>query len=98
LPVSKYKGDAPTNLGTLYELGIDKVIADLYFTLPFDLGVVDARQIFMSADNPIQGKTDEYGKIIAGEPYEVDREAAQVSGISAGYLAMIESGKTELEA
>ena len=98
LPVSKYKGDAPSGWRTLYELGIDKVIADLYFTLPFDLGVVDARQIFMSTDNPVQGKTEEYGKIIAGEPYEVDREAAQVSGNSSGYLAMIESGKSELEA
>jgi len=98
LPVSKYRGDAPNGWGTLYELGIDKVIADLYFTLPFDLGVVDARQIFIGADNSLQGKTEEYGKIIAGEPYEVDREAAQASGVSTGYLAMIEAGKAELEA
>src|SRR4030065_2646951 len=47
LPVSKYRGDASGGWGTLYELGWDKVIADLYFTLPFDLGVVDARQIFI---------------------------------------------------
>jgi hypothetical protein len=79
-------------------LGIDKVIADLYFTLPFDLGVVDARQIFIGAGNSLQGKTEEYGKIIAGEPYEVDREAAQASGFSTSYLAMIEAGKSELEA
>jgi hypothetical protein len=98
LPVSKYRGDALSGWGTLYELGIDKVIADLYFTLPFDLGVVDARQIFIGADNSPQGKTEEYGKIIAGEPYEVDREAAQASGFSTSYLAMIEAGKSELEA
>jgi hypothetical protein len=98
LPVSKYRGDAPSGWGTLFELGIDKVIADLYFTLPFDLGVVDARQIFVSPDNPAQGKTEEYGKIIAGEPYEVDREAAETGGTSTGYLNMIESGKDELEA
>jgi hypothetical protein len=98
LPVSKYRGDAPSGWGTLYELGIDKVIADLYFTLPFDLGVVDARQIFIGAGNSLQGKTEEYGKIIAGEPYEVDREAAQASGFSTSYLAMIEAGKSELEA
>jgi hypothetical protein len=98
LPISKYRGDAPSGWGTLYELGIDKVIADLYFTLPFDLGVVDARQIFIGADNSPQGKTEEYGKIIAGEPYEVDREAAQASGVSTGYLNMIEAGKAELEA
>jgi uncharacterized protein (DUF362 family) len=98
LPVSKYRGDAPGGWGTLYELGIDKVIADLYFTLPFDWGVVDARQIFVGAENSPQGKTEEYGKIVAGEPYEVDREAAQAAGVSPGYLAMIEAGKAELEA
>jgi uncharacterized protein (DUF362 family) len=98
LPVSKYRGEASSGWGSLYELGMDKVIADLYFTLPFDLGVIDAREIFVSHDNPVQGKTEEYGKIIAGEPFEADREAAQASGISTSYLSMIESGKAELEA
>ena len=98
LPVSKYRGDAPGGWGTLYELGIDKVIADLYFTLPFDLGVVDARQKFISADSLSQGKTEEYGKIFAGEPYEVDREATRVSGVTASYLTIIEAGKAEFEA
>jgi len=97
LPVSKYRGDAPNGWGALYELGIDKVIADLYFTLPFDLGVVDARQKFLSAGNPFQGSVEEYGKIFAGEPYEVDREATQMGGIKASYLALIEAGKSELE-
>ena len=98
LPVSKYRGDAPGGWGNLYELGIEKVIADLYFTLPFDLGVVDARQKFISADSLSQGKTEEYGKIFAGEPYEVDREAARLSGVTGRYLALIEDGKAELEA
>lgn len=97
LPVSKYRGDAPGGWGTLYELGIDKVIADLYFTLPFDLGIVDARKKFISADDFFQGKIEEYGKILAGAPYEVDREAAQASGIEASYLGLIEAGKAELE-
>ncbi|MFC2050356.1 DUF362 domain-containing protein [Chloroflexota bacterium] len=98
LPISKYKGDAPAGWGTLYEFGMDKVIADLYFTLPFDLGVVDARQKFVGADNLAQGKVEEYGKIFAGEPYEVDQEATQASGIELSYLALIEAGKSELEA
>src|SRR4030065_2293688 len=88
LPITKYRGDAPSGWGTLYELGIDKVIADLYFTLPFDLGVVDARQIFIGADNSPQGKTEEYGKIIAGAPHEADREDAQASGFSHRYLPL----------
>ena len=98
LPISKYRGDAPGGWGTLYELGMDKVIADLYFTLPFDLSVVDARQKFISAGNSFQGKIEEYGKIFAGEPYEVDREATQASGVEPSYLALIEAGKAELEA
>jgi hypothetical protein len=98
LPVSKYRGDASSGWGTLYELGIDKVIADLYFTLPFDSGVVDARQIFIGADNSAQGKTEEYGKIFAGEPYEVDQEAARASRAEVSYLTLIEAGKAELEA
>jgi uncharacterized protein (DUF362 family) len=98
LPVSKYRGDASVGWGTLYELDIDKVIADLYFTLPFDLGVVDARQKFVGPENSPQGKVEEYGKIFAGEPYDVDREAAQASGAAASYLTLIEAGKAELEA
>jgi hypothetical protein len=98
LPISKYKGDAPAGWGALYEFGMDKVIADLYFTLPFDLGIVDARQKFIGVDNSTQGKIEKYGKIFAGEPYEVDQEAARVSGAKASYLALIEAGKSELEA
>jgi hypothetical protein len=98
LPVSKYRGDAPSGWGTLYELGIDKVIADLYFTLPFDLGIVDARQKFVGVDDSSHGKVEKFGKIFAGEPYEVDQEAAQASGVDSSYLAMIEAGKAELEA
>ncbi len=97
LPVSKYKGEASGGRGVLYELGMDKVIADLYFTLPFDLGIIDARQKFTSADNSLRGRTEEYGKIFAGEPYEVDREAVQASRVEAGYLDLIEMGKAEME-
>ena len=97
LPLSKYKGEAFGGWETLYGLGIDKVTADLYFTLPFDSGIIDARQKFISADSPHEGKTEEYGKIFSGEPYEVDREATQASGIKAGYLELIEAGRAELE-
>ena len=97
LPVSKYKVAEPGGWGVLYELGIDKVIADLYFTLPFDSGIIDARQKFISADDPLQGEVEEFGKVFIGEPYEVDREAAKASGIELGYLDLIEAGKAELE-
>jgi len=97
LPVSKYRGDGSGGWRALYELGIDKVIADLYFTLPFDSGIIDARQKFISTHDPLQGRVEEYGKIFVGEPYEIDREAAQASGIEVGYLELIKAGKAELE-
>lgn len=97
LPVSKYK-TASGGWGSLFELGIDQVIADLYFTLPFDLGIVDARQKFLGrSDDPAQGEVEEYGRIIIGEPYEVDVEAAKAAGIQSAYLELIKIGKAELE-
>jgi len=97
LPVSKYKGDASGGWGTLSELGMDKVMADLYFTLPFDLGIIDARQKVFYETGKSQRKIEEYGKIFIGEPYEMDKQASQVDGASVGYLEFIESGKSELE-
>jgi len=98
LPVSKYKANTSVGWGALYELGIDKIIADLYFTLPFDLGLIDARRMFIGTVETAEGKTEPYGKIFIGEPYEVDREAAKAAGIEVGYLNLIEAGKAELEA
>jgi len=97
LPVSKYKGSASGGWGTLYELGIDKVIADLYFTLPFDLGIIDARSKFINGDDFQQYKIERYGKIYADEPYKVDLEASQIDKIEMGYLDLIRAGKSELE-
>ena len=37
LPGVKYSGEARQGWGTLYSMGIENVIADLYFTLPFFL-------------------------------------------------------------
>jgi len=98
LPSSKYRNETPGGWGALYDLGIDKVIADLYFTLPFDLGIIEARQKFISQDDPTQGEVEEYGKIFIGEPYEVDREVSETLGLKMGYLDLIKSAKVELEA
>ena len=97
LPSSKYRDEVPSGWGALYSLGIDKVIADLYFTLPFDLGVVEAREKFISEDDPTQGMVEEYGKIFVGEPYEVDREVSATLGLKTQYLDLIKSAKVELE-
>ena len=97
LPSSKYHGESPSGWGALHSLGIDKVIADLYFTLPFDLGIIEARQKFTSQDDPTQGESEEYGKIFVGEPYEVDREVSETLGLKTEYLNLIKSAKVELE-
>lgn len=98
LPVSKYRIDPSGGWGALYELGIDQVIADLYFTLPFDLGIVDARQKFISRNgDPAEGDVEDFGRIIIGEPYEVDVEAARAAGVQCTYLELIRIGKAELE-
>ena len=93
LPSSKYNDGAPGNWGALYSLGIDKVIADLYFTLSFDLGIIEGRQKFISRGDPIQGEIEEYGKVFIGEPYEVDCEASAALGLKAGYLDLIKEAK-----
>lgn len=96
LSASKYRGDRGTDWGSLYSLGIDKVIADLYFTLPFDLGIIDARERFLGTNEPTEGISEDYGKIFVGEPYEVDCEASQSIRLVTEHLQLIEIAKTQL--
>ena len=98
LPSIKYCGEAPGGWDTLYSLGIDKVLADLYFTLPFDLGIVEARQKLVMGNDPTEGEIEEFNKVFIAEPYEADREAAEILGLRVGYLDLIRSAKVELEA
>ena len=98
LPSIKYQGDTLGGWESLYNLGIDKVLADLYFTLPFDLGIVEATQKFTVREDPTEGEVEEYDKVFIGEPYEVDREVADALGLKVGYLDLIRTAKVELEA
>ncbi len=98
LPSIKYQGETLGGWESLYSLGIDKVLADLYFTLPFDLGIVEARQKFAVREDPTEGEVEEYDKVFIGEPYEVDREVAEALGLKVGYLDLIKMAKVELEA
>ena len=97
LPSSKYHDDETGGWENLYSLGIDKVLADLYFTLPFDLGIVEATKKFSVKEEPNEGDVEEYDKVFIGEPYEVDREVADTLGIKISYLDMIRTAKVELE-
>ncbi len=97
LPSSKYGGETPKNWEALYSLGIDKVVADLYFTLPFDLGVIEARQKFVVGDEPTRGEVEECGKVFVGEPYEVDCEASEILELKTEYLDFIKVAKVGFE-
>lgn len=97
LPSAKYTGDVKRGWELLYSLGIHRVAADLYFTLPFDLGIIEARQKFTARDDPTEGEVEECGKIFVGEPYEVDREASRSLGIQTDYVDLIEVSRVELE-
>jgi uncharacterized protein (DUF362 family) len=97
LPVSKYRKGKSGGWGALYELGIEKVLADLYFTLPFDLGIIEAHQKFFYTDDPTKGKVEDYEKILVGEPDEVDSEAAQIAGVDCEHLRLISEGRVQLE-
>lgn len=96
LPSAKY-GEEQGGWEALYNLGIDQVITDLYFTLPFDLGIIEARQKFDSSDDPLKGEIEDYGKVFVGEPYEVDREVSELLGLKTDYLGLIRRAKVDLE-
>jgi len=96
LSVSKYQRDKSSGLETLNELGIEKVLADLYFTLPFDLGIIEAHQKFCYTDDPTKGEVEDYGKILVGEPHEVDLEASQIAGVDSEHLRLISKGRIQL--
>jgi hypothetical protein len=98
LPSIKYRGEVSGGWGELYSLGIEKVIADLYFTLPFDLGIIEARQTFVSKGDPTQGEIEECGKVFIGEPYEVDCEASAALGLKTEHLDLIKEARVEFEA
>jgi len=97
LPSSKYGGESPQGWEALYSLGVDRVVADLYFTLPFDLGIIEASQKFIGWDDPIHGEVEECGKVFVGEPYEVDCEVSETLGLRTGYLDLIKEAKVEFE-
>ncbi|HJX13990.1 MAG TPA: DUF362 domain-containing protein [Dehalococcoidales bacterium] len=82
LPSSKYHGESSSG-------GWESL---------YSLGIVEARQKFSVREAPSTGEVEEYDKVFVGEPYEVDREAADALGLKVGYLDLIKSAKVELGA
>jgi hypothetical protein len=97
LPYVKYSADGECDWKELYSLGIEKVVADMYFTLPFDMGIIEARQKLVSRGGLTEGVAEDYGKVFTGEPFEVDSEVSEMLGIKAGYLEMIKEARAGFE-
>lgn len=97
LPSSKYGPGEPWGWEDLYDLGIDQVIADLYFTLPFDLGIIEASKKLVGEQDPTRGGAEPCGRIFVGEPYEVDSEASKAAGVKTDYLDLIKEARVGLE-
>jgi hypothetical protein len=95
LPASKYPQEVKGFRGAERSLDIENTIADLYFTLPFDLGIIDGRKKFIGAKDHFQGESEDYGKIFVGPPYEVDSEASNAATVTTNYLRLIEEVKTK---
>ena len=97
LPSSKYGSGETGGWDVLYSLGINRVITDLYFTLPFDLGIVEGRRKSIGSDSPAQGEAEDYGKVFIGEPYEVDYEVSRALDIKTDYLDLIREARAGWE-
>lgn len=97
IPATKYGTGTRGGWEELYALGIDKVLADLFYTMPFDLGIVEADQKFTSKNDPAKGEKEPIGKVFVGEPYKVDVEVSQSLGIKMGYIKLIDEARMDLE-
>jgi len=99
LPSTKYGNRSSGGWDSLFSLGIDKVMADLYFTLPFDMGIIEARQKFTGKTPQLnQGNVENFDKVFVGEPFDIDNEACQMLGIKSEYLDLIKVARVGFEA
>lgn len=97
LPRTKY-GEEGRERTALARFDIHAIAADLYFTLPFDLGIIDARMQFICGKDMTKGSIEDFGKIFVGEPHEVDQEASECTSTPTPHLGMISVAKAEMEA
>ena len=97
LQVTKYHKSGLSNWEKLKEMGINNILADLYFTLPFDLGIIEARNKYYCTDDPAVSSVEECGKILVGEPYEVDLEASELAGLNTEYLQLINESRGQFD-
>ena len=80
----------------LNEFGMENVIADLYFTMPFDMGIVEGTQILEINAN-CKDVVKPHGKIYQGEPYYIDGEVSGIVGFETAYLDLIDEAESDLD-
>lgn len=97
LPHSKYGDNSHGGWEELYKPGIENVLTDLYYTLPFDMGIVEAGQKFSSQQELDKGRIEECGQVFIGKPFQVDIEASKYLGIKMDYLDLIKEAEVGLE-
>lgn len=90
LPAAKYGPGLSLLREKFHRLDLHGLIADLYFTLPCDLGIIDSRL------RQVGGRVEPFGRVFVGDPAEVDARAAQLAGVRARYLDLIEMGRSML--
>jgi hypothetical protein len=95
LPTAKYRHEMKALNGLARSPDADSIAADLYFTLPFDMGIVDGSKILTSSADPFQGEIEDYGKIFVGLPYDCDCAASDAAGVVPRYLELIEEARVE---
>jgi len=96
LPSKKY-GGGRNGWKELFALGIDRVLADLYFTLPFDLGIIEAEEKLMTDDVNGEGDTERVGAVYIGDPFQIDREVSETLEIKTDYLSLIKLAESGLD-
>jgi len=97
LPPSKYIDRKTGDWKNFNELGMDKVLADLYFTLPFDVAIIEATRHYIYRNDGGLGRSEELGKIYYGEPAEVDAEVSADMGFKTTYLDLVADSRRNME-
>ncbi len=98
LPRSKYGETLGRDGGLLARQEIQAVLADLYFTVPFDLGVVEAGVKLFYGHDAEEGRAEECGRIFVSDPFTADMEAVKALAEHASHLDLIASARTAFEA
>ncbi len=84
------------NWKNLNEFDMQRVLADLYFTMPFDMGIIEGTSR-LDIRNGAKDTVDSFGMIYQGEPYYIDREMSTALNIKTTYLDLVDEAEAELE-